>query len=85
MSYEQEMIQQFRRDPRSYIWSLVDEGAIEADVLLSILLDWCSQDDLRRACEVNDMHPSVLFDEEDEDETEDEEQDDLEADVDDSR
>ena len=64
----------FRTDPRSYALTLVEEGGVSAENLLTAALKYLSHDDCREMLDMNELSPRFDEDEpEDEDESEDDE------------
>jgi len=56
----------FRKDPRDYAMVLVEDGMIDAIVLLSAALKWMSEDQVRSMLDANDLSPRFIDKEEDE-------------------
>jgi len=53
----------FRKDPRDFALSLVDEGMIDPMLLLTAALNWMSTDEVREMLDRNELSPR--FDQED--------------------
>jgi hypothetical protein len=51
----------FQQDPREYAAALVEEGMVDGGNMFAWLLEWCSQDDIRRFLEVNQLSPDFWF------------------------
>lgn len=51
----------FQKDPRAFASALVDEGMVNGAEMFNWLLCWCSQDDIRRFLEANDLAPDYWF------------------------
>ena len=54
----------FRKDPRHYAMSLVDEGLITPDFLLQACLVYMSHDEVRDMLDANELSPRFDEDEE---------------------
>jgi len=61
----------FKRDPRSFAMSLVDDGMVDPMLMLRAALNWLSTDEVRDMLDANELSPRFSEDE-DEDEEEDE-------------
>ena len=57
----------FKRDPRSFAIGLVEEGLVDAQVLLECALGYMSTDEVRDMLDANELSPR-FSDDEDEDE-----------------
>lgn len=57
----------FNKDPRLFAWALVNEGMVDGTEMFNWLLDWCSQDDIRRFLEANDIALDYWFGDDEED------------------
>ena len=56
----------FKRDPRDYALSMVEDGLVSADQMLLCMIKYMSHDDVRGALDANELSPR--FDEETEEE-----------------
>jgi hypothetical protein len=62
----------FKKDPRDYALTMVDEGLVPPEDMLQMALKWMSHDDVRGMLDANELSPRFL-NEDDEDDEEDEE------------
>ena len=59
------------RDYRNELYQLVEDGAVHQEYLLSALINWMSQDDIRKCLQANDI---LLYADMEEEEDEEEEE-----------
>jgi hypothetical protein len=58
------------RDYRRELWDLVDDGAVDNEYLMCALINWMSQDDLRKCLQRNDITLYADMEQEEEEEEE---------------
>lgn len=56
------------RDYRSELYQLVDDGAVDNESLMSALINWMSQDDIRKCLQANDITLYADMEQEEEEE-----------------
>ncbi len=64
----------FKRDPRSFAISLVDDGVVDPMLMLRAALNWLSTDEVREMLDANELSPRFAYDEEEDDRQPDEAQ-----------
>ncbi|NBQ64949.1 MAG: hypothetical protein EBT95_05325 [Verrucomicrobia bacterium] len=55
----------FKRDPRDFALSLVEDGLVDPMLMLSEALNWLSTDEVRDMLDANELSPRFAYDEED--------------------
>ena len=54
----------FKRDPRSFAMSLVDDGMVDPMLMLRAALNWLSTDEVREMLDANELSPRFAYNEE---------------------
>ena len=60
----------FKRDPRDFAMSLVDDGMVDPMLMLTAALNWMSTDEVRDMLDANELSPRFSYDEEEDEECE---------------
>jgi hypothetical protein len=56
------------RDYRGELWMLLDDGAVDREYVIGALINWMSQDDIRKCLQANDITLYADMEQEDEEE-----------------
>jgi hypothetical protein len=56
------------RDYRGELWMLLDDGAVDREYVIMALINWMSQDDIRKCLQANDITLYADMEQEDEEE-----------------
>ena len=54
----------FKRDPRDFALSLVEDGMVDPMLMLHAALNWLSTDEVRDMLDANELSPRFAYDEE---------------------
>jgi len=59
------------RDYRRELWEIVDDGAVDKEYVMMALVNWMSQDDIRKCLQANEITLYSDMEQEEEEEEED--------------